>query len=104
MKIHLNREAITSAVAMCLYYEEMGIYYPSSSFGWSLKKEGNFWEVVFTYTAAVKEVVGGDSGEWLEEDVTTDLTYAIPEDCTFEDLSLMIQEALQVISKNEYKN
>lgn len=102
MELNLNREFIKGAVNMALLNEKQGHYYPRHEFTFNVIKEGSYWEIQWIFTEGFKEVRGGDEGEYLEIDKTDSFKDAINEDADLEDLSKIIQKALERIYKSEY--
>jgi len=103
MELNLNREFIKGAVTGILYNEQQGSCYPRNPFTFHVIKEGNFWELQFIYTEDICEVRGGDEGETMEQETTGSFKEPISEDCTIEDLSKIVQSALEHIYKMEYR-
>lgn len=102
MELNLNREFIKGAVTGILYNEQQGSCYPRQSFTFNVIKEGSFWELQFIYVTEIFEIRGGDTGETLEDEKTESFKVEISNDCTIEDLSKIVCEALETIYKNEY--
>ena len=103
MELHQNREAINSAVQMALHYEQNGHYYPQQPFTFNVIKQGNYWELQFIYTEDIFEIRGGDDGEWMEDTKSGSFKEPISEDCTIEDLSKIVQSALEHIYRMEFR-
>lgn len=99
--------SLRDAVQMCLYNEQQAYGYPKEPFTFHVIKQGNFWELQFIYVVDVFEVMSGveHSGryEMIPEWKTEDYIVEIPLECSVEDLVHIVQGALEVISKNEYK-
>lgn len=102
MELNLNREFLKGAVTGILYNEQQAAGYPRQTFDFHVIKEGNFWELQFIYVTEIFDTRGGDAGEWINDEKTDSFKMPINEDATIEDLSKIVQQALETIYKNEF--
>ena len=107
MELNLNREFIKGAVNMALWFAQQAGDYPNNAFTFNVIKEGNFWELQFIYVTDVFEVASGveHSGryEMIPDEKTDSFKKEIPQDCTIEDLALIVSDCMEEIIKREYK-
>lgn len=108
MELNLNREFIKGAVNMALWFAQQAGDYPNNAFTFNVLKEGSYWEIQFIFTEGYEYKTTGVFDEYGRAEYgnfqkTDEVRREISEDCTIEDLALIVSDCMEEIIKREYK-
>lgn len=103
-----TRDYITGAIEMAIFVDGLSQSIPQHPYTFNVIKQGNFWEIVFIFTAGYEEKPSGvrlsGKDEYVPFEVTGEIDpIQLTEDFELDEILLPVSKALEEIYKNEYR-